>query len=65
MPAYHGVINSSADSCEACPNGTAVAPFNASDVFQAGGGVLGWEGANVTNCGTAITTSCTHKTHCY
>jgi len=30
-----------------------VDPFNSSDIFQAGGGVLGWQGSNVvTSCGT-------------
>lgn len=52
-PGFYGIINSGSDSCAACPDGSAVDPFNSSDVFQAGGGVLGWQGSNVvTSCGT-------------
>jgi hypothetical protein len=52
-PGFYGMITSSSDSCVACQDGSAVDPFNSSDVFQAGGGVLGWQGSNVvTSCGT-------------
>ena len=52
-PGFYGLITSSSDSCVACQDGSAVDPFNSSDVFQAGGGVLGWQGSNVvTSCGT-------------